>query len=76
MARISPFFQCDSPATARQSAAPGTPEWYSFHNDDRCPIGQEIKITGAWQGYEPTRTDPLPALHQAGPHLRMASWAT
>ena len=57
MARIAPFFRCDSPATARQSAAPGTPGWYPFHNDDRCPIGQELKSTGAWQDYEPTRME-------------------
>ena len=57
MARISPFFRCDSSATAQPTAALALPECFPFHNDDRCPIGQEIKSTGAWQDYEPTRME-------------------
>ncbi len=33
------------------------PERYPFHDDDECPVGQEVKGSGEWQYYEPKRKE-------------------
>ncbi|MBD2769418.1 hypothetical protein IC235_16130 [Hymenobacter sp. BT664] len=50
--QIPPFFQHTQHVTGIKSKAP-EPERYPFHDNDECPIGQEIKQSGDWKYYEP-----------------------
>ena len=52
MALTPPFFRHTAHATGIMAQAP-VPERYSYHDDDACPIGQELKNSGEWQYYEP-----------------------
>lgn len=51
MAQTTPFFR------HVESTTPGVltpvPERYPYHDNDECPIGQEIKASGEWQYYAP-----------------------
>lgn len=50
--KTSPFFRLSPPATESPAAKPVR---YPYHDDDACPIGQEVKRSGEWHPYEPTR---------------------
>ncbi|TGD77343.1 MULTISPECIES: hypothetical protein [Hymenobacter] len=56
MAKTPPFFQHNQHATGLRSAAPG-PVRYPYHDNDGCPVGQQVKAGGEWQYYEPTRIE-------------------
>ncbi|MCB2410704.1 hypothetical protein [Hymenobacter lucidus] len=53
MAHTPPFFQHTAHVTGLMAPAPVL-ERYPFHDNDECPIGQEVKTSGQWQYYEPT----------------------
>ncbi|MGI4832051.1 MAG: hypothetical protein ACRYFK_01160 [Janthinobacterium lividum] len=52
MAFVARFFHLLPPVA---EAAPLTPPPAPFHDNDACAVGQEIKASGEWQLYEPTR---------------------
>ncbi len=52
MAQVSPFFHHVAHVTGLMAPAP-EPERYPFHDNDACPIGQEVKASGDWQYYDP-----------------------
>ncbi|WP_210518841.1 hypothetical protein [Hymenobacter terricola] len=54
MARTLPFFRHTAHVTGLMAPAP-EPERYPFHDNDVCPIGQEVKASGEWQYYEPAQ---------------------
>ncbi|GAB3825909.1 hypothetical protein [Hymenobacter jeollabukensis] len=52
MAFTPPFFRHTPHMTGAKAPAP-EPERYPFHDNDACPVGQEVKRSGEWQYYEP-----------------------
>ncbi|MBH8558950.1 hypothetical protein [Hymenobacter negativus] len=52
MAQVPPFFRHVAHATGLMALAP-EPVRYPFHDNDACPIGQEVKASANWQYYEP-----------------------
>ena len=56
MALTPPFFRHTPHATGLMAPAPA-PERYPFHDDDACPIGQQVKAGGEWQYYAPQRIE-------------------
>lgn len=45
--KIPPFFRHTQHVTGLKAAAP-EPECYPYHDNDECPIGQEVKSNGQW----------------------------
>ena len=54
MAFVARFFQL-SPPVAGATPLPLPSAHAPFHDNDACAVGQEIKASGEWQLYEPTR---------------------
>ena len=50
MAFVARFFHLSPPVVG---ATP--PARVPFHDNDACAVGQEIKASGEWRLYEPTR---------------------
>lgn len=51
MAHTEPFFHHVAHVTGLMAPAP-EPERYPYHDNDQCPIGQEVKSSGEWQYYQ------------------------
>lgn len=49
---LLPFFRLYSPATDPAAARPVR---YPYHDQEACPVGQEVKRSGQWAYYEPTQ---------------------
>ena len=56
MPKTLPFFRHVQHVTGIMAPAP-EPVRYPFHDDDACEIGQQLKSSGEWQYYEPTRRE-------------------
>ena len=56
MATTPPFFRHTAHVTGIMAPAPELKR-YPYHDDDACPIGQELKSTGEWQYYEPAQEE-------------------
>ncbi|WP_375418099.1 hypothetical protein [uncultured Hymenobacter sp.] len=56
MAIVKPFYHHTQTVTGIMAAAP-EPERYPYHDDDQCPVGQQVKASDEWQYYrdEPGR---------------------
>lgn len=52
VAAVIPFFRHEPHVTGAFTLPP-VPERYPFHDNDDCPVGQEIKRGDDWQYYEP-----------------------
>lgn len=52
----APFVRQHQPVAGVLSLA-AAPERYPFHDNDECPVGQEVKRSEEWQYYEPTTID-------------------
>ena len=50
-----PFFQPSQPGTSPAGPAP-KPKRYPFHDNEECPVGQEVRQRGQWQYYGPRST--------------------
>jgi Pyruvate/2-oxoacid:ferredoxin oxidoreductase delta subunit len=50
--KTTPFFRLLPPGT-KEPASQSTR--LPYHDNDACPVGQEVKSSGQWQAYEPTR---------------------
>ena len=56
MAETLPFFRHVPHLTGIMAPAPVEVR-YPFHDDNLCEIGQQLKSSGEWQYYEPTRRE-------------------
>lgn len=56
MTKTLPFFRHIQHVTGLRAPAPGAVR-YPYHDNDECPVGQQVKTDGEWQYYEPTRID-------------------
>lgn len=56
MAATSPFFHHVAPPAGALAPVPA-PVRYPFHDNDACPVGQEVKRSGHWQYYAPRTVD-------------------
>ena len=56
MAKTTPFFRHVAHVMGLMSPAPA-PERYPYHDIYECPTGQEIKVDGEWQYYEPNQVE-------------------
>lgn len=50
--KMPPFFRLAPPATERPAAKPIR---YPYHDDDACPVGQDVRRGGTWAPYAPTQ---------------------
>lgn len=56
MPNTLPFFRHNQHVTGLMAPVP-EPVRYPFHDDDACEIGQQLKSSGEWQYYEPSRRE-------------------
>lgn len=56
MALTQPFFRHVAHPTGILSPAP-EPERYPFHDNDECPVGNDVKASGEWQYYAPQKKE-------------------
>ena len=51
--KTAPFFYV--PPAAETAGRPPQPERLPYHDNTDCPAGQQVRQSGHWQPYEPTR---------------------